>query len=178
MPGVLENMATEVSESRARKFEMMHFVDTPGLVDGDMNYPFDPDQVLNFLAEEAHLILVFFDPIGQALCRRTMNIVEKLHDVHGDKMRYYLSKADTVPDESDRQRVLIQITQNLTARLKNKQFELPPIFIPTLTDKESSVKNHIDGVCNDIEKVINLNVQNTLNSFENDTVNLLAKITE
>ena len=33
------------------------------------------------------LIFVFFDPIGQALCKRTLNIVEHLNEFAGDKMR-------------------------------------------------------------------------------------------
>lgn len=49
------------------------------------------------------LILVFFDPMGQALCKRSLNIVEKLNDKHGDRLHFYLSKADEAGGESDRQ---------------------------------------------------------------------------
>lgn len=49
------------------------------------------------------LILVFFDPMGQALCKRTLNIVESLNETHGDRLRFYLSKADEAGGESDRQ---------------------------------------------------------------------------
>lgn len=49
------------------------------------------------------LILVFFDPMGQALCKRTLNIVECLNEKHGDRLRFYLSKADEAGGESDRQ---------------------------------------------------------------------------
>lgn len=51
----------------------------------------------------ADLIFVFFDPIGQALCKRTLNIVEELSNHHSEIMRFYLSKADEAGDESDRQ---------------------------------------------------------------------------
>lgn len=51
----------------------------------------------------ADLIFVFFDPIGQALCKRTLNIVEELSNDHSEIMRFYLSKADEAGDESDRQ---------------------------------------------------------------------------
>lgn len=51
----------------------------------------------------ADLIFVFFDPIGQALCKRTLNIVEELSHKHSEIMRFYLSKADEAGDESDRQ---------------------------------------------------------------------------
>ena len=46
---------------------------------------------------------MFFDPIGQALCKRTLNLVERLNHKHGDRMRFYLSKADEAGHESDRQ---------------------------------------------------------------------------
>lgn len=49
------------------------------------------------------LVLVFFDPMGQALCKRTLNIVETLNETHGDRLRFYLSKADEAGGESDRQ---------------------------------------------------------------------------
>ena len=40
--------------------------------------------------------------------------------------RYFMSKADAVEKEHDRQRVLIQITQNLATRIRNSHaFNLP-----------------------------------------------------
>ena len=55
------------------------------------------------LGDIADLIFVFFDPIGQALCKRTLNLVEELSVKHADRMRFYLSKADEAGHESDRQ---------------------------------------------------------------------------
>jgi len=51
----------------------------------------------------ADLIFVFFDPMGQALCKRTLTLVETLNDKHADRMRFYLSKADEAGHEADRQ---------------------------------------------------------------------------
>ena len=48
-------------------------------------------------------MFVFFDPMGQALCKRTLNIVEKLSEKCGDKLLFYLSKADEAGRETDRQ---------------------------------------------------------------------------
>lgn len=53
--------------------------------------------------EQADLVFVFFDPMGQALCKRTLNIVEKLSEKCGDKLLFYLSKADEAGNETDRQ---------------------------------------------------------------------------
>lgn len=41
--------------------------------------------------------------MGQALCKRTLNIVESLNEKHGERLRFYLSKADEAGGESDRQ---------------------------------------------------------------------------
>ncbi len=46
---------------------------------------------------------MFFDPMGQALCKRTLSIVEKLSEKCGDRLRFYLSKADEAGRETDRQ---------------------------------------------------------------------------
>ena len=43
----------------------MLFILSAGLVDGDMNYPFDVNQTILWLGELVDLIFVFFDPIGQ-----------------------------------------------------------------------------------------------------------------
>lgn len=62
-----------------------------------------------FLGELADLIFVFFDPIGQALCKRTLNLVEQLNIRHPERLRFYLSKADEAGTESDRQRFLFRL---------------------------------------------------------------------
>lgn len=65
----------------------------------------------------ADLIFVFFDPMGQALCKRTLNLVEELNDTHAERIRFYLTKADEAGHEADRQRVMMQIVQ-VTVALK------------------------------------------------------------
>ena len=73
----------------------------------------------------------FYAVTGQALCDRTMKTIELLNRDHADKLRYFLSKADTVPNERDRQKVVVQITQNLSSRVRNAHaFELPSLYMP------------------------------------------------
>jgi hypothetical protein len=36
MPGVVDYLSTEISTSKQKKFPLVAFVDSPGLVDGDM----------------------------------------------------------------------------------------------------------------------------------------------
>ncbi|KAL7839922.1 hypothetical protein SRHO_G00265800 [Serrasalmus rhombeus] len=167
--GVTDYLSAEISTSKQKKFSLVTFVDTPGLVDGDMIYPFDVNSAITSFGEQADLIFVFFDPMGQALCKRTLNIVEKLSEKCGDKLRFYLSKADEAGRETDRQRVMMQIVQELCRRpgLNKCGFEMPTIYIPN-PQRPSRCVNQIDEVCETIEKSINQAVQKTLDQLEKD----------
>lgn len=66
------------------------------------------------------------------------------------------SKADEVVDERDRQRVLIQITQNLATRIRNSHaFNLPTFYLPHEDDGglPCNIPNAIEDVCAEIDKV-------------------------
>uniref|UniRef100_A0A3B4UIG7 Si:dkey-98f17.5 n=1 Tax=Seriola dumerili TaxID=41447 RepID=A0A3B4UIG7_SERDU len=167
--GVMDYLSAEISTSKQKKFSLVTFVDTPGLVDGDMIYPFDVNSAITWLGEQADLIFVFFDPMGQALCKRTLNIVENLSEKCGDKLLFYLSKADEAGKETDRQRVMMQIVQELCRRpgLNKCGFEMPTIYIPN-PQRPSRCVNQIDGVCQTIEKTISQAVQKTLDQLEKD----------
>ena len=45
---------------------------------------------------------------------------------------------------------------------------MPTIYIPEMVSKPTRCANHIEEVGKEIEKTINLTVQNTLNSLERD----------
>ncbi|CAG0895659.1 unnamed protein product [Darwinula stevensoni] len=173
---VVDYLGTEISTSQQKKFPLVTFVDTPGLVDGDMKYPFDVNQTLHWLGDLADLIFVFFDPIGQALCKRTLNIVEKLNEKHSERIRFYLSKADEAGHEADRQRVMMQIVQELCKRpgLNKQGFDMPTIYIPN-PNKTVRCMNQIEEPCRDIEKTINQTIQNSLNAVERDC-DTIAKV--
>jgi hypothetical protein len=47
--GVVDYLNTEISTSKQKKFSLVTFVDTPGLVDGDMKYPFDVNESIEWL---------------------------------------------------------------------------------------------------------------------------------
>ncbi|TSU24185.1 hypothetical protein Baya_12841 [Bagarius yarrelli] len=121
--GLTDYLSAEISTSKQKKFSLVTFVDTPGLVDGDMVYPFDVNSAITSFGEQADLIFVFFDPMGQALCKRTLNIVEKLSEKCGDKLRFYLSKADEAGRETDRQKTLNQLEKDcdlITSSISSK----------------------------------------------------------
>ena len=77
-------------------------------------------------------------------------------------------KADQVEKEHDRQRVLIQITQNLAGRIKNSHaFKLPTIYLPR-DDLAVPIPNAIEEVCEDVDKAIRLTVQKNLTTMKDD----------
>ena len=176
--GITDNVFTEISTSKDKNFSCVELVDTPGLVDGEMEYPFDVVESIVWLADHVDLILVFFDPIGQALCKRTMTAIERLNESHAEKLAYYMSKADQVEKEHDRQRVLIQITQNLAGRVKNSHaFKLPTIYLPR-DDLAVPIPNALEEVCEDIDKAIRLTVQKNLTTMKDDCAKIVSRIAE
>jgi hypothetical protein len=48
------------------------------------------------ILKRSTIIAVFFDPIGQALTARTMDVIERLSKKHNEKLKFYMSKADQV----------------------------------------------------------------------------------
>ena len=83
-----------MNSSKTKQAPLLHLVDTPGLVDGDMKYPFDVNEAILFMSELVDLVLVFFDPIGQALCKRTLDVVEQISLKSSNKLRFFLSKVN------------------------------------------------------------------------------------
>lgn len=55
IPGVLDYLSAEISTSKQKKFNLVTFVDTPGLVDGDMVYPFDVNSAITWLGMSLQL---------------------------------------------------------------------------------------------------------------------------
>ncbi|EDQ87080.1 uncharacterized protein MONBRDRAFT_27581 [Monosiga brevicollis MX1] len=182
--GLVGSLTTQISTSRERAFPLVTFIDTPGLVDGDLKYTFDIETAITLLGAKAELTCVFFDPLGQALCKRTLDIVERLQIAASGqqgKVRYYLSKADTAGTDKDRFKVITQTTQNLCRRpaLNSVAFEMPVIYIPDEEDPLANrVPNQIYELCGAIDETVQHVVQNSLNGFKHDCQHLLEKIDE
>ncbi len=176
-PSIYNWLQTEVSTSKEKCFGLITFIDTPGLVDGSFQYRFPVEDAIQAVARHCDLIYIFFDPIGQALCDRTMKVVERLNLDYAEKMRFFLSKADTVPNERDRQKVVVQITQNLSSRVRNVHaFELPSMFIPSHIAGSCKIENSLEGTCDEMQATINQSVQNNLNKLEVDCRAISKKI--
>jgi len=177
--GVMEHFTTYSSVSNVKSFPMVDFLDTPGLVGGGIGYSFDVNNVIEYLADHVDLIFVFLDPIGQALCTRTMQVIEALNVKHYMKMRYYLTKADTIDNIQDLLKVTAQVTQNLAHRVNNNHgFEVPSIFLPNASKagEEMAKMNNIGKLCAVIDKTIKQKVQVNLDRLRSDTTDLLTKV--
>lgn len=97
-------------------------------------YNFFQTNIVFFSGDHVDLIFVLFDPIGQALCKRTLTLVEQLNKTNPEKMHYYLAKADEAGTDRDRHRVLMQIVQNLCRQpeISKTNFDMPTIYLPNL----------------------------------------------
>jgi hypothetical protein len=180
---LVENLTTRVSVSKAKSFYVVDFIDTPGLVDGNVSYPFEVNDAIVDLADYADLIFVFMDPVGQALVSRTMTVTKELNKKYYDKMRYYMTKADTVTKQEDLMKLAVQIAQNVQDHIKNQHgFEIPAIFLPNHPEDQSHLPgrpkgiNQIQKLLTDIEITIQQKVQDNLNRVETDCDTLIAKI--
>jgi len=79
-----------------------------------------------------------------------------------------------VDSPQDLQKILVQITQNLSMIIRNKGFELRTFYI---SDKEKrGVHNSVDEVLKEIEKTINASIQRSLNQLEVDCKKLSDRI--
>jgi hypothetical protein len=172
MEGVKDFITTEFCLSLERNFPLVEFIDTPGLTDGTLKYPFDVDQVIYELAEHATMIMVFLDPIGKALVSRCMNVVEKLALNHSAKMSYYLTKFDTAGNEVDRTNVVSQIVQELQGRVRaTHALKLHTMYLPERADENTrkTVPNKITDLCQNISKEIDSRVQDVLDQLSKDS---------
>lgn len=145
--------------------------------------------------DHADLIFVLFDPIGQALCKRTLTLVEQLNKSNPEKMHYYLAKADEAGSDRDRHRVLMQIVQNLCRQpeISKTNFDMPTIYLPNLAKVKSTITfhyiyaypfqetrctNQIHEVCSTIDHAVFSSVQKSLNTLHNDCKRLQQTIDE
>ncbi|KAJ1493198.1 hypothetical protein T484DRAFT_2799097 [Baffinella frigidus] len=174
LPGVVEHMETQFSTSTARDFPMVEFIDTPGLVDGTVKYPFDIDEAIERLAEHASIVLVFMDPIGKALVARTMKVVEKLSTRHLAKMHFVLAKFDTVANQNDRTNVISQVAQELSVRVSaTHALKIHSIFIPDRAgEKAEAIPNQIGAVCGLLTAAVDERVQQVIETLLQDTSRL------
>lgn len=179
--GVQSCISTEVCTSKHKNFPMITFVDTPGMVDGDMKYGYDIDKSILWLSKMADIILVFFDPMGKGLVKRGLDVIEKIVIEAGTerkKVKLCFSKADTCGTEADRMKVMTQISQSLFQRqaLNTTSQDLIPIYLPRENDGAEKCANRIDELCQEMALTITQNIQNNLISFEKDCDKLVAAI--
>ena len=70
----MDYLTTEISTSKQKKFSLVTFVDTPGLVDGDMVYPFNVDESIKWLGKQHEFVFIvmYIDTYKHTLCTTIM----------------------------------------------------------------------------------------------------------
>jgi ribosome biogenesis GTPase A len=107
-PAVVNCLETHFSQSDERLFSMVNFIDTPGLVDGHVEYPFDVNKGIVYMAKHVDKILIFLDPMGKATVTRTMDVIKALQEDYQEKTSFYMTKADQIDSQSDIMDVIAQ----------------------------------------------------------------------
>jgi hypothetical protein len=59
--GILDYMSTEISTSKQKQFSLLTLIDTPGLVDGDMKYPFDVNKAILWFGKNENILVSVFE---------------------------------------------------------------------------------------------------------------------
>lgn len=131
--------------------------------------------------------MVFFDPIGLALCDRTMQIIRCVNEKAPSKLKFFLSKADDIESEVDRMRIAMQITQDLCPCVGNRKIDLIPIYIPHEGTPEflsisrnirPTAPNRMNTLLEEMDSAIRRNVSSTLDNMEKHCQQLKSKIDE
>ncbi|CAB4063942.1 unnamed protein product [Lepeophtheirus salmonis] len=129
-PGVLDYLSTEISTSKHKKFNLITFVDTPGLVDGDMNYPFDVDvnETILWLGDLVDLVLYSSTLSDRLYVNRVMmQIVQELCKRPG---------------------------------LNKTGFDMPTIFIPNPNKEiNCNTLNYVERDCDKIKSLIDEQIE-------------------
>lgn len=186
-PGLMDNLTTEVCTSRARHFDYINFIDSPGLTDANLQYPFDINEALLWISSKVDLIFVFFDPHGQATCARTNQVIRMLEATdYRTRIHYFLTKADLLPNEKERMKVITQLTQTLSrashsASDKNYggkySLDIRPIFRPSGEDLDfDDSYNQLDEMLDLLADCISKNVQRHIHLYEHHCKTLSTDI--
>lgn len=169
--GVLQHLEVRVSTSNANEFATVDLIDTPGLIT-EVTYPFDVNAVIQFLAKHVDLIFVFMDPHGQAMCKRTMDVVNALDKAkYGSKMSFFITKADQIPGALDRQNIITQTVATLSKYVTDHHgLKVHTMWI---SNREGSAQpnpesNYLGQLVKDIRATVKHKVQVNMSQLQDD----------
>ncbi|KAL0218666.1 hypothetical protein P9112_004319 [Eukaryota sp. TZLM1-RC] len=166
-PVVLDHITTEVTPGTGY-FNLLNIFDTAGMVDS-LSFSFNMDLAIDHLAKVADLIFVLFDPIQKSTGPRAMEVIKRVASTHPARIHFFLTKIDTVHDQMDLQRVLLQTSQVLAKELPFlKDLSVEPICLPSESSNCDSRLNQLDSLVKLINSTLNQRVQGSLNSLESD----------
>ena len=123
------NLSTRILLKDEKNFKNIDFIDTPGLTDGKISYNCDIIEMMKWISNYVDLVLVFLDPIGQALCLKTMEMIEYLSKTHYSKLRICLSKIDQIEDEMQYNTLNMQIYSAISSLTEQIKIEVIPFTI-------------------------------------------------
>lgn len=144
------NLNTKISSKNENFFQYVDFIDTPGLTDGLVKYNCDIIEMIKWISDYVDMVLIFLDPVGQALCTKTMEIISFLYSKHKEKFQICLSKIDQVVEERDFLRLNQQIHSSISQYSQETNIEIIPFTIKP--DNKTNTYNKINIIKESIEK--------------------------
>lgn len=167
------NLNTRFSSSKNNLFQFVDFIDTPGLTDGNIKYNCDIIEMMKWVSNYVDLVLVFLDPIGQALCSKTMEMIEFLSENYADKLKICLSKIDQIDDQAEFTKLCMQIFSVISMRTQQLNVDIIPFTI--MKDSKNS-NNKIQLVIEAIEKAKLSKVLSNIETLSNDCNFILSHV--
>lgn len=144
-----KHLTTQVVQSDARDFKFVDFIDSPGLTGGRVEYNCDIECIVRWLAEYVDAILVFFDPIGQALRKKTLKLYKFLCERYPDKVKGVLGKVDQVGSAGEYCKLHGQIVATIAHSIG---LQASAVILPISVKEPCTVENKVLEVCEIIGK--------------------------
>ena len=120
----------QLSTTNSPVLRQVNFIDTPGILSGEKTRDFDHIAVLEWFAERADRILLFFDADKLDISDEFKKAIESFSGLE-DKIRFVLNKSDM--DHVELLRVYGSLMWNLGRVLKSP--EVVKVYIGSLRDK-------------------------------------------
>ena len=133
-PGLIEHLRGRALPSSLLKH--VRLIDSPGMIDGsssDAERPYDFPEVVRWFANQADLVLLFFDPEKPGTTGETIRILTEALSGIDNKLRIVMNKMDLFEGMRDFARTYGALCWNLSRSLPTK--DLPHIYttvIPAL----------------------------------------------
>ncbi|KAH0794911.1 EH domain-containing protein 3-like protein [Histomonas meleagridis] len=164
------HIKTEICLPRCQRPSLVTLIDTPGLIPDRSRLNFDLEDILISLSDYAQLILCFMDSSSQAFSPHLQSYLQKIQKFHRRKLRFFLSKANTIINSVGRSRIVASIAQQLS-NLITTSIEVKSFYIPN-NNENIEEGNEINYIVNIINNANDEMVMEAIDKLQEDVRNV------